>query len=197
MSQRINYAWHSTMGGGLEKRDFHDILNASYDERPHDVGSWRVDPELSGKRAQVYTNDNGDVVVSHRGTKHFQDVITDAKMAFGIKSNRFVHAKKVADAARAKYPGRRIVQVGHSLGHALAQHAGGEGDEYISHNGAIMPWAQRRPKTTITRSKYDVVSAFAPNSAETIRHSGPLDILGNHRLDSLQKGDQKAWIGRR
>ena len=103
----------------------------------------------------------------------------------------------MSDKAHEKYPGRRVIQVAHSLGHQLAQHAGDKDDEFISHNGAVLPWNQRRPKTTMTRSRYDPVSLLAPGSAQTIQHSGPLDVLGNHGLQSLQRGDPNEWVGRR
>ena len=51
-------------GGKLAVGDLKNLLNASYETTPQDVGDWKVDKSLSGQRVQVYQNDKtGQVVV--------------------------------------------------------------------------------------------------------------------------------------
>jgi hypothetical protein len=60
--------------------------------------------QLSGERVQVYHNkENNKTIVSHRGTKDLNDVITDVKLALFPNSyknsKRYQHSKTIQEEA--------------------------------------------------------------------------------------------------
>ena len=88
---------HVIRGGSLQSKDLKKILSSTYDKKNKDIGDFKVDKSLSGRRAKVYHNENtGQTVVSHRGTASLKDWGTDLGMSMGYENgNRFKHAEKV------------------------------------------------------------------------------------------------------
>jgi hypothetical protein len=85
------------------------------------------DEKLSGLRTQVYHDpDTQETHVVHRGTSSAQDLVTNGLLSIGLlkKTNRFKHAQKITNQAKAKY-GDNIHSSGHSLGGAIAESAKG------------------------------------------------------------------------
>jgi len=131
---------------------------------------YNLDKKLSGKRAQVYVGKDGDVVVAHRGTQGFQDIATDLKFMiskkWAEKSNRFKHAEKVQKQAQEKYNDHHITTMGHSLGGAIAEKVGKDGDKIITLNKAARRGftnEKRAKNQTDIYSTADVVSGASHN----------------------------------
>jgi hypothetical protein len=150
--------------------------------------------------------------VVHRGTKGFQDIVTDAKLAIapGLykTSTRYQHAKDIQQKAEKKYGKENVTTTGHSLGaRLLAADVGGKSKEVISYNKPILPYdmfQQTRKNETAIRTKLDPVSilgSFNPNikqiSTKTINpitahNTAQLgeaknEIVGAGEVDGLKK----------
>ena len=118
---------------------FGQLLENSYNDKQKNIDGYLIDEKLSGKRAQVYTNDKGEATVVHRGTKGIQDVITDGRLFFGDKSNkRFQHGKRIQKEAEAKYGKDNVTTIGHSLGATIAEKVGNKTKNIITYNKPVV-----------------------------------------------------------
>lgn len=111
-------------------RELHDILKASY--QPNDIAKSYLrkhhlilDEELSGQRAKVFVNREGQPSIVYRGTKTAPDLLTDLKIAtgYGESTNRVRHAKELHEQVKKKYRAAEVDTYGHSLGGYLAEKA--------------------------------------------------------------------------
>ena len=146
-----------------------NFLSNSYrKDQAKSFDGFKRDDSLSGQRAQVYHNSgNNQTVVVHRGTKGFQDIITDAKLLFNpkmyMKSVRYKHAKDMQKKAEEKYGKENITTTGHSLGAKLAADVGDKSKEIIKYNKPILPheiFNQTKKNETSIRTRMDPVSIF-------------------------------------
>ena len=154
-------------GRGLHIKFVRDFLSNSYKKDPaKSLEGFVRDDSLSGQRVQVYNKpDTKQTVVVHRGTKGFQDIVTDAKLAFapGLYKNstRYQHAKDIQQKAEKKYGKENVTTTGHSLGARLAADVGSISKEIISYNKPILPYdmlKQTRKNETAIRTKLVPVS---------------------------------------
>lgn len=127
------------------------------------IGGYKRDDELSGRRVQVYTDQDGKAIVTHRGTQGFKDVLTDAKLAVGRLSgtDRYKHAKKIQQKAFEKYGKENITTLSHSLGGSIGERVGKSGNKVITYNKGVSPLEafKKLPKNqTDIRSTGDLVS---------------------------------------
>lgn len=152
----------------IKTKTLGDVLKYSYNHkkgRRANFDGYQLDEQLSGKRAQVYRNDEGKAIVAHRGTQGLRDWITDAGFALGIKGRRFKHAAKVQRAAEKKYGSENISTVGHSLGAALAEENGKRSKNVVTLNKPTRPqdlFKRQRENQVDIRSSLDPVSVLAP-----------------------------------
>ena len=86
----------SVIGGAINTDELKQILKSTYEKDKKDIGDYKIDKQLSGLRAKVYTNkETGKNVIAIRGTQGIHDMITDANLLFDNKNtNRFKHAQK-------------------------------------------------------------------------------------------------------
>ena len=167
------------------------------------IGEYKVDKKLSGRRAQVYYNKKENkYIVNHKGTQGPKDILTDALyITTGYKTNRFAHAKKVQKQAEMKYKGAEGTSIGHSLGKELALHASHKDAKIIGYNGLTLPshLLRERKYTNYThiRNQHDVAS-FAQlltgprASTVNILNAFPTHFLHNHTTVALEKvGEQE------
>ena len=178
-SQALKQAKDSYIkGGSLASKDLKNILSSTYENKNQNVGEFKVDESLSGKRAKVYhNNETGQTVVAHRGTKGAKDWMTDGAMALGYEGgNRFKHAEKVQKKAEAKYGTENLTTVGHSLGARLAEKYGQNGQEVITLNKPIIPKTFGK---TISKNQYDIRST-------TDAVSGLADLQKNKNLTEIK-----------
>jgi pimeloyl-ACP methyl ester carboxylesterase len=197
----MNYSFR---GGSLKSEELRDLLHESYRYNPKtdaakEVSGFRIDPELSTRRGQVYVNpETQQVVVAHRGTQGIHDWITDLSMALGQTSGaRFQHASKLQHLAEAKYGADRITTIGHSLGARLAEEYGGKTHEIIGVNGPTLLQdygkAQRSNQYNV-RTERDVVSGLAPYR---IDRPGDRNVTVPSRSNSIFVEHSADTLGRR
>jgi hypothetical protein len=127
------------IGGRVKSNTAKQIIQNAYTKDPKavdNINGYNIDKELSGNRVQVLHNPTTNkVIINHRGTKGFQDIITDLRLLVGNKSsNRFKYSKNITDKAKEKYENSDITHIGHSLGHQLAKEANSNNDELIGIN---------------------------------------------------------------
>lgn len=188
-------SYHSIKGGALQGQDLTGLLAQSYDDTQQNVNNFVVDKDLSGRRVQVYHNpETNQSVTVHRGTQGFQDVLTDAQLALGLKTNkRWKHAEKVQKQAEDKYGRQNMTTIGHSLGAAIAEKTGKQGRETITYNKPTTPWDTQKNvnnRQTDIRTSRDVVSILKPfrkgKNDITIR-SKSFNPLKEHSTSQLKK----------
>ena len=153
------------IGGSLDSKNLKKMLAGTYDKRNKDIGDFKIDKSLSGKRAKVWYNDkNGQSVTAHRGTANLKDWGTNVGMAVGYeKGNRFKHANKVQKQSEKKYGTENMTTIGHSLGGRIAEKYGKNSNEIITLNKAVTPktmFDKVPNKQYDIRSSSDVVSAL-------------------------------------
>ena len=159
-----------------------------------EINGYKRDDSLSGKRAQVYTNQEGKAVVVHRGTSGIHDMITDAKLSLGFnKSKRMSHAKKIQSRAEAKYGSGNTTTMGHSLGGHLAEKVAHKDSDVVTLNKAALPkdmFKKIKSNQTDIRTKRDLVSMLSKGqkggTKVTIK-SHSKDPLKEHGLDTLDR----------
>ena len=65
---------------------------------------YKLDKDLSGQRAKVYIDANGQPTISYRGTQNFHDVMTDFAIPLGLAQHtkRMEHSKTLARKVEEK-----------------------------------------------------------------------------------------------
>lgn len=182
-------------GSGLYGSVLRDFLSNSYKtNQAKALDGYQRDNDLSGKRAQVYHNNNtNQTIVTHRGTQGLQDWITDLKMVFHpsmyMQSTRYKHAKDIQNQAENKYGKENIITTGHSLGAKLASDLGGNSKEILTYNKPILPQeflSQTKKNETSIRTKLDPVSILgAPNANIKQISTKTFNPITAHNIDQL------------
>ena len=93
-----------------------------------------LDDSLSSAEQKVYVDKACDPTVAFTGSRKASDwLMTNPMLALGLEkySTRFRGAKKLVEDVKKKY-GKPVTSVGHSLGGALAEYAGG--NKVITHS---------------------------------------------------------------
>ncbi len=177
--------------GALQSKDLQNLLTASYVK--HDTGKFTKDRDLSTKTSKVFTSDDGQVVVVHRGTQGISDWANNAAYALGgnklyKQTSRFKEAEAVQKAAAKKYGAENISTIGHSQGGLQAELLGKDTKEIITLNKASRPGTNRpRANQTDIQTRGDMVSAFSKPD-EIIE--ADLNPLAAHSVETLGLTDQ-------
>ena len=168
------------MKGGEIRADYLKLFfSAAY--KPVDkIGDYILDKDLSTDIAVVYYDKKKDhAVVSIRGTDGLRDHLNNAIFAVGgviayKLTKRFKDAKKVYDAAVAKYGERKISLLGYSQGSIASVELGKGAFEIINLNPASKPFYN----TSNDNNEYIV--------------KGSTDPISN--LNPLKKNDTKTIV---
>jgi len=156
---------------------------------------YTLDKELSGQRAKVYTDANGQPTIAYRGTQNFHDVMTDFAIPLGLAQHtkRVQHSKTLAKKVEEKY-GQSANAVGHSLGGYLAENSGAHGN-IATFNKASVGSKSKNNKQVDIRTKRDLVSLFTPKKKSNITiASRSQNPLTEHTTDSLGRADEDRVI---
>lgn len=157
---------------------------------------YKKDTNLSGKRVQVYSNNEGKSVVVHRGTAGFKDIITDMKFSLNKKafksSDRYQHSKRIQEEAHKKYGKHNTTTMGHSLGGALAENVGRKSDKVITVNKAasLSPYSKKIPKNQVDiYSKKDLVSKLSHHHGgkKVVIEAKTRNPLTEHKVNILDR----------
>lgn len=191
-------------GGSLSVHDIKQFIVESHKESPAPFGNWIPDYELSNKYVQVYTNRNSkQVVVMHRGTRDFNDVITDVGLAFNHKKgHRFDVSQQIQQLAEQKYDPKNITVLGYSLGALLAElNASPNVKEIITFNKALIPYDLDRELNNNQydiRTENDLVSVLKkvkPHKNDITIQSNSYNPFTEHHRDTLDRLPQDKLIG--
>jgi hypothetical protein len=145
-----------------------DLLKKSYDSQLNDYNDFVVDRSLSGRRAQVYHNPNTkQTIVVHRGTQGARDWVTDLQYGlYGSKRamnlRRFQHANRIQQEAEHKYGRDHLTTIGHSLGAAIAENVGKDGEVLTLNKPALFTEHTKNPRQIDVRTSRDPVSILRP-----------------------------------
>ncbi len=192
-------------GGKLPISDIQGLLKQSYSSVPTDFKDYILDKPLSGKRVQVYKQNNSpNAVVVHRGTKGIQDVGNDLKYVLGFdisNSKRAKHSQKIQTKAEQKYGPENVSTLGHSLGSKLASLVGSKSKEIINLNKAVSPadaLKKVNPNEYNIRTSKDFVSLLLPlrNNPLTIDSPWFSNVLQEHKIDVLDRLDPNLLVGK-
>lgn len=158
---------------------------------------YTLDKDLSGKRAKVYVDKNGQPTVAFRGTQNFHDVITDFAIPLGLaqKTKRMQHSKALVKKVEDKYQ-QPTNAVGHSLGGYLGEHSGARG-KIVTFNKASVGGKNKNPNQIDIRTKRDVISFLTPkNKSNIVIKSKSKSALTEHNTDTLGrvKGDKMIFV---
>ena len=115
-----------------------DLIQASYSRNTpaKEIGKkfgMRLDSSLSNAEHKVYVDRKNRPTVAFAGTRKIGDWGTDLLLGLGLEkySTRFRDSKKFMEDVRKKYSAPATI-LGHSLGGALAEYAGGKNNKIIT-----------------------------------------------------------------
>lgn len=182
-------------GGSLTASETGALIKSSYDRKNKDIGDFKIDKKLSGRRTKVYFNEaENKPVIVHRGTDSIQDVGTDIGLMFGYRGKRFAHAKKMQKKAEKKYGTENMHSLGHSLGGIVTEEVGGKSKNIITLNKAVSPWEINRKtgkNQTDIKTSNDPVSMLNKfnhngNKTSVIKSEG-WNPLAEHSSDVMSR----------
>lgn len=196
-------------GGKMPVKDIKKIIEASYDKKEYDINNYDIDEDLSDERVKVYKNkDNGEIIISHRGSQNTKDWLDNAKFLFkgDVKnSSTYKYHKKKQQEAINKY-GRdqKITTIGHSRAGLYTDQLLREGltDEGIAVNRPlhIRDVIKKKPKNLYdVRSKNDPVSFLyglkRDKTNDIVIPSTTNNILNEHSYNILDRIPEDTQIG--
>ncbi len=174
-------------GGSLSGNDLKRLLASTYEKKNEDIGDFKVDKDLSGRRSKVYHNEETNQTVhAIRGTKNLKDWMNDAGMVVGYEGgNRFKHAKKVQKEVEKKYRTDNLTTTGHSLGARLGEKYGSNGKEIITLNRPIIPKTFFK---TIPENQFDIRTTLDPvSSLHSLQNNKNLTTISSKTLNPLKE----------
>jgi len=181
-----------------------DLLQASYSRNTpaKEIGNkygMKLDESLSNAEQKVYLDKNKNPTIAFTGSRKVGDWMTNALLATGLQgfSTRFRGAKQLVEKVKEKY-NKPATIIGHSLGGALAEYAGGKGNKIISVDRGIgLGGIGKKLGSNVTdiRTSNDLVSALRNTQSGgrlvTIKDKKNLNLLGAHDYRQLSKLNNK------
>jgi len=153
----------------ISTKEIKDLISLSYQKgNPQDIISkygLKKDSGLSNKEAQVYTDTQGNPIITYRGSNNVKDwLISDAALALGLEKYdpRFMKSQKLVDTVERKY-GKQVTTTGHSLGGSLAEYSNPHGKVITVDKGVGLSTLGKTisKKQTDIRGQNDIVSLGA------------------------------------
>jgi hypothetical protein len=178
-----------------------DLLRSSYENQSEFKSnlekkkSGTYDDNLSSMNSKVFLDNNGTPTIVHRGTSNVRDVISDGMYLLGLESfdPRFRNAKKLNKDVEKKY-GMKPVNLGHSIGSAVAEYSAPKDGKVITYNKATRGQSigQKIPKNqTDYRASNDFISVLGKtqrynNNNYHQVNSGTNDAFVSHKIRHLK-----------
>ncbi len=168
----------------ITRDQYKSLIDASYagTSKAENIASqqgYKLDRDLSNRKARVYTDANGNPTIAYTGTRTLGDVITDGALALGLGrfTNRFQDSKKLANTVKQKY-GKPVTAVGHSLGGSLAEYSGADKVVTFDKGVGLGDIGKRlKQNQTDIRTQTDPVSLLA-----LTQHGGKQINIGDSRF---------------
>ena len=175
----------------VDMKDVQGMLNETYNKDAKDVGSYKLDKQLSNKRVKVYHDPvSNKVVVAHRGSQDAQDWKENAMYTLGIKKGKgWNTSKEIQKKAEHKYAGAHLTTTGHSKGALHAQEFGQKGDIVTVNKPVNVGDAMHKKvgeNQTDIKSRRDPVSFlrhFQKGKKAKVQTSHSWNPLKNHSVD--------------
>lgn len=135
-------------------------------------------------------------MVSYRGTNDFEDIGTDAYLAFGKlrDTKRYEQSDDVLKKSKSKYSEDNALLTGHSMGSSLAKSVARDGDKVITYNSGNGLFGSNFNNKTKDIKQYrtsgDLVSLLPSTNTTTLRNRNWFkNVLTNHKLDNIKNED--------
>lgn len=198
-------------GGKIAIKDLKDLLNETYKSKGNNTdiidNKYKLDDTLSTDKTKVYINSNdNEVVIANRGTSDIKDVVSDIKLLFGYKDNRFTEGRDILDKVKQKYRNYTIDSIGHSLGASVAENIGNDNQvkNVITLNKPTTPFdifkkSKIKDKQYDIKTTKDIVSILAPlqkDSNDIIIPSETNNLYTEHKIDVLDRLNQDLIVGK-
>ena len=153
-----------------------------------DIKGFRLSKSLSTPEHAVYIGNKGkNILFGLRGTATLNDLVTDVQI-FGKNYtplpkavtpnlvNRYNRDENIYNKIRAKYPNRKIIMAGHSLGNTLGMnilknHKNDKNIIFYGYNGWIHPDHKKDKRSKLNRQTGDVVSLGNSSLSEQALHA--------------------------
>jgi hypothetical protein len=198
-------------GGKMPAKDIKELIAASYDKKEYDIDNYDIDEDLSDERVKVYKNrDNGEIIISHRGSEDARDWIDNAKFLLtgSVKNSKTYkyHKNKQNEIINKYGRNNKITTIGHSRGALYTDELLREGltDEGIAVNRPlhIRDITNKKPNNLYdVRSKNDPVSLLyglkRDKKNDIIIPSTTNNILNEHSYNILDRLPENQQIGGR
>ena len=197
-------------GGKIEAKYLGKLLNESYkkkDKTDTNIDNlYYLDTDLSTDKTKIYINKNtNEISMVNRGTSDIKDVMTDVKMFFGYKDDRFKEGRDILNKIKEKYPNNPIDILGHSLGASIAEKLGNDPQvkNIITLNKPTTPLdlinkSKMNDKQYDIRTSNDIVSSLQPlqkDKNDIIIPSTTKNLYTEHKIDTLDRLPQDLIIG--
>lgn len=200
-------------GGKIAIKHLKELLKETYKSKGNNTdiidNKYKLDNELSTDKTKVYfTNDddNNEVVIANRGTSDIKDVLSDMKLIFGYKDNRFNEGQDILNNVKRKYGNYSIDSIGHSLGASVAENIGNDSQvkNIITLNKPTTPYdifkkSKIKDKQYDIRTTKDIISVLAPIQKDTndiIIPSETNNPYTEHKIDVLNRLNQDLIVGK-
>jgi hypothetical protein len=198
-------------GGKIAIKDLKELLHETYKRKGTNTdiinNKYKLDDTLSTDKTKVYINtDDNEVVIANRGTSDIKDVITDMKLLFGYKDNRFDEGRNVLNKVKEKYNNSSIDTIGHSLGASVAENIGNDPQvkNIITLNKPTTPIdifkrSKIKDKQYDIKTTKDLISVLSPiqkDINDIIIPSETNNPYTEHKVDVLNRLNQDLIVGK-
>jgi len=178
-------------------------------DKRRNIEGFKISKSLSTEEHVVYIGNKGEkVLLGLRGSANVKDFLVDAQIGVkglvglpdilsGTLNNRYARDENIYNAIRAKYPKRKIIMSGHSLGNTLGMnllknHKNDKNIIFYGYNGWVHPDYNLDKRSYITRQEGDPIS-FATPRDKTIQ----LDLKEKIASGALGIKTLSSYIKRR
>jgi hypothetical protein len=197
-------------GGKIEIKYLNKMLNQSYKSKNKTDSNiddlYYLDNDLSTDKTKVYINKNtNEISMVNRGTSDIKDALTDVKLFFGYKDDRFKEGRDILNKIKEKYPNNSIDILGHSLGASVAEKIGNDPQvkNIITLNKPTTPLdlinkSKMNDKQYDIKTTGDIVSVLAPfqkDKNDIIIPSSTINPYTEHKIETLSRLPQDLIIG--
>tara|TARA_R110002167_G_scaffold99886_3_gene261248 strand:+ start:1056 stop:1784 length:729 start_codon:yes stop_codon:yes gene_type:complete len=190
-------------GSGLSAAKVKHMTESAYKKNKDvkNIGNFKLDKSLSTSEGKVFVNDiKKEISVSNRGTAGtVKDWVNNLAPLVGQYKNtdRYKRAKAIQKNVIAKYPGYKIINVGHSQGAQITKQLNKDKltNEIINVNPYSLGEKKAKNETTI-KSKLDLVSILDKKKKGDVSiNPSSLNPITEHKTNILDRIDSKTYIG--
>ena len=180
--------------GGISSNDLNRLVKNSYKKKKDikPISGYELNKELSSKRSKIYSNAEGQALISHSGTDSAKDWVNNAFIPFGYKNTeRYKRQEAAQKKVNAVYGKDNVLTTSHSQSGETARILSKKGlsSKSVSINPAIL--LKKHTGVQIVRSNTDLVSALTPMGENDVTiKAKTYSPLSEHSPAILSRTDQ-------